>query len=283
MDRIIRDILRANGIFEDFAEMSSTGLANRIYATDNFVLRIPTDHAEALNDARTEAIAAPLVKRHGITTPALIAYDDSRALIDRSYSIWERVQGFSLDNADDGYSLNGVWVKLGNELGLLHTGIKNCPDPDGWLDSPDREYVRDDLVRTVTEKYGGSDGLRELIDRACDGDTFAYEKRFVHGDVHTGNIMCSPARGYAGLIDWGDAGWADPAIDFYMIPVRVIGLVLSGYAEATDTAIVDEGFINRIMLDKIWMLAESGADAGVVREMVESIRKEIRKGIRRLP
>jgi hypothetical protein len=52
-------ILSANRIPGPWQRLQSTGVANRIYATQDVVLRIATDHPEAVEDARTESVAAP--------------------------------------------------------------------------------------------------------------------------------------------------------------------------------------------------------------------------------
>ena len=76
--------------------LNATGLANRVYATADVVLRVATDHPDAVPDARTESVAAPAARGAGIRTPRLLAFDDSRALVNRPFSIWERVHGETL-------------------------------------------------------------------------------------------------------------------------------------------------------------------------------------------
>lgn len=73
--------------------LPSTGLANRIFATPDVVLRVGTDHPDGLVDARTESVAAPVARAAGILTPRLIAFDDTRTLVERPFSLWERVHG----------------------------------------------------------------------------------------------------------------------------------------------------------------------------------------------
>lgn len=55
---------------------------------------------------------------------------------------------------------------------------------------------------------------------------------------------------YAAIIDWGDAGWDDPALDFAYIPLRAVPAALGGYREvaALDG---DDGAEARILWDHL--------------------------------
>jgi hypothetical protein len=53
----------------------------------------PTDDDDAVRDAVTECVAARVGRDAGILTPRLIAFDNSRKLVDRPFSLWERVHG----------------------------------------------------------------------------------------------------------------------------------------------------------------------------------------------
>jgi hypothetical protein len=87
------------------------GLANWVFATDAIVLRVASDHPDAVPDARTESVAAPVAHQAGVRTPRLIAFDHSRALVDRPYSVWERMHGMTLGRV--------VWTKLLDGVGDL--------------------------------------------------------------------------------------------------------------------------------------------------------------------
>ena len=58
-------ILARQGIDGPWHPLTATGLANRIYATNDVVLRIATDHPEAVEDARNRAMSARLNGRPG--------------------------------------------------------------------------------------------------------------------------------------------------------------------------------------------------------------------------
>ncbi|MBF0376258.1 MAG: aminoglycoside phosphotransferase family protein [Desulfamplus sp.] len=277
MEEVINKIFKQNKINEPWHELITNGLANKIYATKNYILRIPIDHEEAINDARTESVAAPIAHSHGIKSPELILYDNSCNLINKSYSIWERIQGVSLDQIDDKLSLENVWIELGIELGKLHISVEETYDPNEWLDSPDREYSKEQMIEmTKKNYYEKSDGIIKIINLLFNSGVFDYKRRFVHGDTHDGNIMCSGSYNYLALIDWGDAGWADPAIDFYMIPVEILHFVLKGYKDIANS-IIDNNFYNRIILDKIWIYMEENKNHEEIIHMFNELENTIGK------
>ena len=89
----VDDILAKHGASGPWEPLQATGVADRIYATEDVVLRIATDHPEGVCDARTESVAAPVAYAAGVMTPRLLAFDDSRTLLDSPFSLWERVHG----------------------------------------------------------------------------------------------------------------------------------------------------------------------------------------------
>lgn len=277
MKSIVKSIFVTNHINEEFIELHTSGLANRVFATQNYILRIPTDHEEAQNDARTESIAAPVAKNHGIITPKLIKYDDSCSLLDRSYSIWERIHGQSVDQINDKYEHKEIWTTLGFELGLLHTRVKECSDPNGWLDSPERDYTKSSLLAAIPDSTNSSKLVLKIND-LYGSIRNNINKVFVHGDTHEGNIMCTNIYQYSGLIDWGDSGWAEPAIDFYMIPYQVIDAVLKGY-KTVNGITVDKSFLNQLILDKIWKMLDDNIPVDMIYSVINDLERKINEEI----
>src|SRR5215831_393318 len=116
----VDEILEAYRVSGPWQRLEATGIANRIYATRNVVLRVATDHPDAIVDARTESIAAPVAREAGILTPRLIAFDDSRTIVDRPFSLWERVHGETLGLTDLGGKIReDVWCDVGQQLERL--------------------------------------------------------------------------------------------------------------------------------------------------------------------
>ena len=276
MDSAIRKILKKNQINEPFVKLNTHGIANEIYATPNYILRIPTDHPEANSDAFTESVAAPLAKLNGIKTPKLICFDNTYTILSKTYSIWERIHGVTLGEMDDHLNYLNTWYEIGLELGKLHVSIKNCNDPNNWLDNPDRDYSKDTIIKSLLNNDSKSLYLLELVESKYKDKTFSYKKCFVHGDTNEFNFLCTNNDQLLSIIDWGDAGWADPAIDFYMIPVDAIDKVLEGYSQISGTN-VDYDFINRIILDKVWAGIEEKKELCTLEKSIIKLESHLLK------
>ena len=223
-----------HGIRDQWLPLPATGVANLIYATRDVVLRLATDAPDAVDDARTESVAAPVARDAGIMTPRLIAFDDSRTLVDRPYSLWERVHGETMGVIDlDPRRLAHAWREVGRELARVHDRVRSCPDPNGWLDTPGRP-----LDLAVHAERMRAEGL---VDRRAAGEMLSLiaelephvrapnESRFLHDDMHAWNVMCTRDGTLLALIDWGDAGWGDPTLDFGYVPLASMPDALAGY------------------------------------------------------
>jgi thiamine kinase-like enzyme len=54
---------------------------------------------------------------------------------------------------------------------------------------------------------------------------------FLHNDIHGMNVLCSPQGSLLSIIDWGDAGWGDPATEFTWMPLEAVPPTLAGYMQ----------------------------------------------------
>jgi aminoglycoside phosphotransferase (APT) family kinase protein len=232
----IADILRAHGLKGPWEGLTATGLANRIYATSEVVIRIATDHPEAEEDARTESVAAPAARAAGILVPQLIAFDDSRSLVDRPYTIWERIHGETLGLiAPEPRQLPEAWRAIGRELARLHERVGACPDPNGWLDCPDRNLdlqQRVEALATASKIDRETAGtLAAWLEHLAPAVAAAQPRVFLHNDLHDMNVMCTSHGALLALIDWGDAGWGDAGIELAPMPIAAVPIVLDAYEE----------------------------------------------------
>jgi aminoglycoside phosphotransferase (APT) family kinase protein len=242
LDReLIDSMLAQHGVSGAWEAMPSTGVANWVFATRDVVLRVATDHPDAVPDARTESIAAPVACAAGILTPRLIAFDDTRRLLDRPFSLWERVRGNTLGLATlSARQTSEVWRAVGRELAKLHFRVRECADPDGYLDHPERDQDVGLLLQQAVDSGKVEIDTARRIERLAkelqpDLDE-KLETRFIHDDIHSMNVMCSSAGDLAAILDWGDAGWGDPTLDFAGMPFEAIRPALEGYeAEAPGT------------------------------------------------
>ena len=270
----INQIQKKYDIKETFVFVETPGLTNSIYMSDTYVLRIPSDHPEAIPDALTESVAVPNILRFGIRTRKLIAFDDSYTILNKPYSIWEKVNGIPITK-ESAHLFPKTWFELGRELRILHTTVLDCYDPNNYLDTPDRDYDINDVLMWVESKNNNS-FLTHIIKEMINPDLFKYNKCFVHGDTNPGNIISSKQDNLLSLIDWGDAGWGDPAIDFYMIPSVAIKYTLRGYIDISNSSI-DNNFYNRVILDKIAHLIDEGKSIFYIEDIITKILKDLQE------
>ena len=186
---LIDRLFAAHDVPGAWQELPSTGVANRIFATADVVLRIATDHPEAWPDARTESIAAPAAHAAGVRTPRLLAFDATLTLVARPFSLWERVHGETLGVARlSARAGAAVWRAVGAELAKLHDRVTACADPDGYLDQPGRdEDIGAALRRLVADRAIEARAARQIeaLAEEIRGDGRAtVERRFIHDDIH---------------------------------------------------------------------------------------------------
>ena len=69
--------------------------------------------------------------------------------------------------------------------------------------------------------------IEEFLDQlAPHVSAVGHERCFVHNDVHEMNVMCTRAGDLLAIIDWGDAGWGDPVLDFVAVPLEMMSAVV---------------------------------------------------------
>lgn len=242
--------------------LKATGIANRIYATADVVIRIATNHEDAVADARTESVAAPVARAVGVLVPQLLVFDDSRTLLPRPYSIWERVQGETLGLLPpDARRRPRTWIDLGRQLALLHTRVEACPDPLGWLDQPDRESDLSERAEALASKLDLTTA-RQLASWIEKLEPFIAESvtpRFLHNDIHEMNLMCHSGGELLAVIDWGDAGWGDPALEFAQMPLPAIPFALDAY-NTHAPGYLGEAVEARILWDQLGYVLEALPD-----------------------
>ena len=260
-DHQLAAIVARHGIHVPLAtihRLPSPGVVNSVYALgEQWVLRVPKNLSHATCDTLTESVAAPVARAAGVRTPALVAFDETREVVDVPYTIFERVDGAALTElGDDPRLLDGLWAELGRDLARLHHGVTDCPDPLDRLDEQGRTCEAEALLRAAVEEgVINADNARtlagwfdQLRPAALAGQKY---RRFLHGDAQIANVLAKPSGEYSALIDWGDAGWGDPALDLRSVPARAVGLVLAGYREVAPLD-GDESAEARIWWDHLW-------------------------------
>jgi hygromycin-B 7''-O-kinase len=251
-DEAMAEVVRRHGLDVGVRpeRLPSRGVVNSIWAIGDVVLRLPKDHPDALADTWTESVAAPAAHRTGIRTPQLVVFDNTCDLVPVPFTIFQRVAGAGLSR------LNGpdLWRDLGHDLAVVHA-TATADDPDGHLDVPGRDPDFVGLLKVLVDRGDlNLDNAAELTRWLTPLHGALSDHRiprvFVHNDIQPANVMADHAR-YTAIIDWGDAGYADPAIDFRYLPLRALPFVIAGYRNA-GCAALDEAAIHRIWYDQIF-------------------------------
>lgn len=238
-DKQLRAILHRHEIAvatEDVHRLDSMGIVHTIYALgDDVVLRVPKLHPDAVADANTGSVAAPVAVSAGVSTPRLVVFDESCDIVPVPYSIFERMHAETLSVRLDADPLKHrpIWHELGRQLATLHENVTAVADPHGRLDPQRRTHDAEPLLTELErDGYLGNEAapwVRDVLGRLHSSvpppDTY---RRFIHGDITASNVLVRDDT-FHSIIDWDDAGWGDPAMDLVSLPLRVIDTALAGY------------------------------------------------------
>jgi len=234
----LRAACRGHGFAAESIEpMANTGLANWVFALDSaHVLRVARPTAVAEADAYTESVAVPAAVAAGIATPALLVFDDSRSHLDTPFTIYDRVPGAPVGLTElPPEKLAAVYTATGREMARIHDRITACEDPHGRLDRPECSPAWSHLEAARAAgaiSAGDARWIERLLGEIEPALATTPQPRFLHGDVLPMNIMVHRDR-FEAIIDWGDAGWAEPGCDFWGILPHLDEHAFTGYqAEA---------------------------------------------------
>ncbi|MBQ1050189.1 phosphotransferase [Micromonospora sp. C51] len=201
---------------------------------DKYILKIPRDHPRAIGETLTASVAVPAATSAGVRTGSLVAFDDSLEIFSVPFSVFEYVRGESVTpSARLLPSDAAVWHDVGRELATLHNTVGHVDDPNGWLEEWTRPLDHTAVLTGLVEAGVLASHLAEWFDELLTALKPSVSganryRRFVHGDLKPGNIVRCDGR-LGALIDWDDAGWFDPAIDFAQVPLQLVDVTLAGY------------------------------------------------------
>jgi aminoglycoside phosphotransferase (APT) family kinase protein len=217
-----------------------TGKHNTSYyvggAEDELVLRIsPPDDAGFLFYERRMMAQEPQLHAllHAETTvpvARILAYDDSRTLVDRDYLLMERLPGQPLTDVRlTGHQMGSVLEQVGGYLAQMHTLVA---DRHGYLGSHRPMTPQATWAEAFTVMW--SKLLGDIV--ACGGYTLdeadtlrrmlaVYRPHFdrpvsaslLHMDIWSQNILVDGAGRVTGLVDLDRALWGDPEIEYAVL------------------------------------------------------------------
>lgn len=209
-----------------------SGAMNTIYEIgDELMLRIPMDVPEATRCILEEAVVLPVLERHSIVAPRLVAVDETCDLLEVPYTIYRRLDGLSMDwwEASNDPSPE-LYRAIGRQLATLHLRVTEVPVDERRLATPYRRDP-DEVLGIERLPRDARMWIEAVFDRLRPAVTIEPSgRRFLHAEVRPGNVVVANDR-LAGLIDWGSAGWGDPALEFHALWVWAVPHALAGYRE----------------------------------------------------
>lgn len=252
MDRQARahEILESLGLPSTGLTLATRqGVANHTWITAEHVVRISKD-PEYLEDLFTESVAAPTARAAGVQTPALI-HMALAPEVGEPYSVWEFVPGRVLAEPDSVDDPVQFFASYGRMLRAIHR-VPAPDDPNGYLD--EAWLIEPEELLEAASRHQLNEPIVRLFDRVRP----AAQGCFVHQDLHAENVIVG-ADHEPVVLDWGDAGIGDPAVDFRFIPARYLGTALGSYGEH------DPGLRVRALIhqwDQFFAELESNGDYG---------------------
>jgi aminoglycoside phosphotransferase (APT) family kinase protein len=238
-----------------------TGKHNTSYyvagVDDGLVLRIsPPDDAgflfyERRMMAQEPQLHALLRAETAVPVAEILAYDDSRRLVDRDYLLMERLPGHALTDARLApRQVDGVLEQVGVYLAQMHTLVA---DSYGYLGAhrpmqPQATWVAaftvmwnkllDDVVACGGYTADEADAMRRLLDIYRPHFDRSVPASLLHMDVWSQNILVDEAGCVTGLVDLDRALWGDPEIEFAVLDYCGISepAFWQGYGRDRDTS-----------------------------------------------
>ncbi|WP_158920390.1 phosphotransferase family protein [Streptomyces sp. NBRC 109706] len=211
---------------------------------EQLVLKVARPGGDFADDLRKEALVVPFAVQQGVRTPEMIACGELDGPVPLPYLVLRRAAGRAVGaNGDDpGDPGELACRELGRELAVLHAArippdvregvpVDRPADPRRMVDRLARQGY---LSGSLADWLGG--WLARLAEEAPPGP----EATLIHGDIAANNLLLDAQGSLTALLDWGDAAWADPAMEFAKVPPRLLPAVLTGYLGDPD-AIAEVG------------------------------------------
>jgi aminoglycoside phosphotransferase (APT) family kinase protein len=238
-----------------------TGKHNTSYyvrgAGEELVLRIsPPDEAgflfyERRMMAQEPQLHALLRAETSVPVAEILAYDESRVLVDRDYLLMERLPGTPLSEAALSKSqVDGVLEQVGAYLAQMHALVA---DRYGYLGNhrpmqpqptwPEAFAIMwnkllDDVVACGGYTQEEADAMRRLLDVYRPHFEHEAPASLLHMDVWSQNILVDDGGRVTGLVDLDRALWGDPEIEFAVLDYCGISepAFWRGYGRDRDTS-----------------------------------------------
>lgn len=239
-DDLIRAVLAKHGLAHTFAieRVMLEGVANYARLTGDLCVKL-LKNEDFLSDVYTEVVAGPAAFRAGVRTPELLVFDDERDLYPGTITVWRRYPGEALGNMKSVPDLRSIYLEIASEARKWHEQVTTIDDPNDWLDKPHPIDPWDSLTRCTDkmnpDEWCWAESLLRRLDESRTG-----EPAFVHWDLHAHNVLVKDGR-LSAIVDWGDAGFGDPVINFTCFPAAYLPESVEAFG------VPDPDFIGRLI------------------------------------
>ena len=196
----------------------------------------------------SEVEAMKAAKAAGLPAPAVLAYDDSRAICGSNYFFMEKLPGQSFNVIKSSLTEMEI-AEINRQVGYINRKINaiNCPC-FGYPGQPEFQgnewfpVFRKMLKAGVRDAENGHVDVKINIDKlwqVLEHDRPIFEEvtepRLVHWDCWDGNIFVENGR-VTGIIDWERSLWADPLMEVGFRTYAQNADFLAGYGMGLITA-----------------------------------------------
>jgi hygromycin-B 7''-O-kinase len=203
------------------------GVANQAYTLGNqLFLRIPRS-PEFEADLLKELAVIPVARAAGVRTPAIVDFDDTRALVDAPYLVVERVHAADLIHRPTHDP--SLWPELGEQVRLLHDIDHQQLDGVPVHEDSDPRPTVDGLATSGFIDTGTANWLLAWFDHLATRFDRDAPKVLLHGDLAPQNVLVDQKGWYCALIDWGDAAWGPAGAEFAKLRLEDVAELLPGY------------------------------------------------------
>jgi len=221
----IENILSINGLGKliSITELKSGSINPTFLINGKYILRIDLGNSEYKNKLKKESILFNILPKFDIPTPKLIAFDDSKTIINYDYLLMSYISG---QNLKDNFQ-----SKLSEELGDLARKINLITvddlgnqeifgDIESWVHKTKTNFkIYNNYLKQInffsTEI---SQQIDQVFNDYCLLNNWQDKGRLIHGDINPGNIVANNGH-IVGIFDFEYAQIADPLGDLERLPI----------------------------------------------------------------
>ncbi|MEU2946653.1 phosphotransferase [Nocardiopsis alba] len=248
---LAEDAARRHHLHPDRIHPLPAGEANHVLALgEHLLLRVPRTPEHA-HDLAKEAEILPLAHAAGLPVPHLIEHHTTP----RPHMIQTLLPGHDLHGH---HPTTRLLTELGHHLAHLHRLPTRTLTRTPHQDDTSRPHT---LIRRLHHTgHLDPDTAHWLHTWYRHLETHLPphppETVLIHGDLTPANLLTGHDGTLTGIVDWGDAALADPAVDFAKLPPHRLTPVLNGYLTTLDHEDSDLTWRARILHHQLtWALA----------------------------